>query len=343
LSLSGGAVSIVDGKFENNNPFSPLYPSMRRNILCSSQTELNIASLKGGDGVKDNSSLWILPSSDCSLSGLPSERLSPFFIPSISEVRKEEVDDNYILTIEGSLFLPCNLSFSVLIDSESLTQNASNLIYTNESSFSCSVPLNTFNSHTSARIEVVLFFPRLAESVGTIQSPPFVVQNKSDENDDDGGNLSQSAPSSDPSNSVAPLWVAVGLLIALVIVLVVIVVMLLFKRKKERIIERVEKESVREEEGMRSDSGIELLRVGEEEKKTGESDDPIQMSETALIQRDFDNERGVEKEVGFVQSTPEQENGVVLQLSELEAGNENLVFEETAAKKVGKRKRRKKK
>jgi hypothetical protein len=201
MSVEGGGLTIAMGMFEENNPHLALYPSFRRNILCLGGGSINVVSLKGGDGLKDNSSLWILSSSDCSLSGLALERISPFFIPSVSNVSKEKVGSNYLFSIKGNLLLPCNLSFSLFISSEAITQQASNIIYFNETLFSGSTPLSTVDFHPSDELSIILLFPRFAESAGTTESSPFVIQNKSEEEDGDEGNLSQSGnPSSDPDS-----------------------------------------------------------------------------------------------------------------------------------------------
>ncbi|KAH7819372.1 uncharacterized protein MONOS_16421 [Monocercomonoides exilis] len=88
LSVSGGTVRMDDAKFVGNSPSarsSPSassYPSARRNIACSDGASLTLASLKGGDGAKDNTSLWMLDSG-CTLAGIHHHRLSPFFIPTL--------------------------------------------------------------------------------------------------------------------------------------------------------------------------------------------------------------------------------------------------------------------
>ncbi|KAH7828024.1 uncharacterized protein MONOS_13018 [Monocercomonoides exilis] len=113
MSVSGGSITIEMGLFENNNPSIENYPSARRNIICSDSASLTISSLKGGDGVKDNSSLWIL-NEGCSLEGIVSERDSSFFIPVLESVEAKEETDRMKLAFKGLLLVPCNLSFSVV-------------------------------------------------------------------------------------------------------------------------------------------------------------------------------------------------------------------------------------
>jgi hypothetical protein len=81
----GGKVKIIDGMFENNTAESIKYPSFRHNILCLNG-ELNIQSLKGGDGLLPNSSLFIRSSDKCKFEGIVKNHPSPLFIPSISSI-----------------------------------------------------------------------------------------------------------------------------------------------------------------------------------------------------------------------------------------------------------------
>ncbi|KAH7818066.1 uncharacterized protein MONOS_5094fu5095 [Monocercomonoides exilis] len=113
VTMSGGNVIIEKGEFMNNNPSIEGYPSLRRNIICSDSGTLNVMSLKGGDGVLPNSSLWML-NEGCSFEGIVSERDSSFFIPVLESVEAKEETNRMKLTFKGLLLVPCNLSFSVV-------------------------------------------------------------------------------------------------------------------------------------------------------------------------------------------------------------------------------------
>eukprot|EP00770_Monocercomonoides_exilis_P002284 MONOS_2269.1-p1 / transcript=MONOS_2269.1 / gene=MONOS_2269 / organism=Monocercomonoides_exilis_PA203 / gene_product=unspecified product / transcript_product=unspecified product / location=Mono_scaffold00046:2975-14287(+) / protein_length=3389 / sequence_SO=supercontig / SO=protein_coding / is_pseudo=false len=113
LSVSGGETVIDAGLFVNNNPSIGKYSSARRNILCSDSAQLNIMSLKGGDGVYPNSSMWIL-NEGCTLMGIVEERASPLFIPTLRRVETEEKERVLDVVFRGTLLLPCNLSFRVV-------------------------------------------------------------------------------------------------------------------------------------------------------------------------------------------------------------------------------------
>ncbi|KAH7829586.1 putative Protein tyrosine and serine/threonine kinase [Monocercomonoides exilis] len=113
ITMSGGNVIIEKGEFLNNNLSIKGYPSLRRNIICSDSGILNVMSLKGGDGVLPNTSLWML-NEGCSFEGIVSERDSSFFISVLESVEAKEETDRMKLTFKGNLIVPCNLSFAVV-------------------------------------------------------------------------------------------------------------------------------------------------------------------------------------------------------------------------------------
>ncbi|KAH7815653.1 uncharacterized protein MONOS_9923 [Monocercomonoides exilis] len=113
ITVSGGSVMIEAGNFSSNIPLNSKYPSLRRNIICSDSASLTISSLKGGDGVMPNSSLWIL-NDGCNFEGIVSERASPFFIPVLENVSVNENGSNIFIKFKGSLFVPCDLSFRLV-------------------------------------------------------------------------------------------------------------------------------------------------------------------------------------------------------------------------------------
>ncbi|KAH7826413.1 uncharacterized protein MONOS_4210 [Monocercomonoides exilis] len=113
ISVCGGSIMIEAGNFSNNNPSIEGYPSLRRNIICSDLGSLNVMSLKGGDGVLPNTSLWML-NEGCELSGMMEERASSFFIPVVEGARNETGSEGKtIITLSGRLLLPCNVSLKL--------------------------------------------------------------------------------------------------------------------------------------------------------------------------------------------------------------------------------------
>jgi hypothetical protein len=85
--------------------------------VCKGRGEARIESLKGGDGVKDNSSLWILrsSSSECDfIEGITKDRDSLFLIPILEDIIKEDEDSKYSLTFKGKLLIPCSISLYLI-------------------------------------------------------------------------------------------------------------------------------------------------------------------------------------------------------------------------------------
>ncbi|KAH7826069.1 uncharacterized protein MONOS_9513 [Monocercomonoides exilis] len=113
ISIKGGKVVIEMGMMANNNPFIEKYPSLRRNIICSDSASLTVSSLKGGDGVFPDISMWIL-NNGCLIEGIVSERASSFFIPVLESVETREEGEEVEVVFKGKLLLPCNLSFMVV-------------------------------------------------------------------------------------------------------------------------------------------------------------------------------------------------------------------------------------
>ncbi|KAH7815036.1 uncharacterized protein MONOS_6113 [Monocercomonoides exilis] len=112
--VDGGDVRIEMGMFENNNGTVEKYRSIRRNVVCSGLGKVNVVSLKGGDGAKENSSLWIL-SEGCTLEGIAGERGWALFVPVVEEAHMREAEEELEVRFVGRLLIPCNLSFGVSV------------------------------------------------------------------------------------------------------------------------------------------------------------------------------------------------------------------------------------
>ncbi|KAH7822783.1 uncharacterized protein MONOS_17641 [Monocercomonoides exilis] len=191
LSVSGGTVRMDDAKFVGNSPSarsSPSassYPSARRNIACSDGASLTLASVKGGDGAKDNTSLWILDSG-CTLAGIPRHRLSPFFIPTLHSAHEagNEADEQSEVTIrfQGELLLPCNLSFllATTIGTEELLHryefDAKGLVSEKEAFGEIQGSILR-EAPAEAEVSVCLLFGNADAPSAT---EPFILKNKSD-------------------------------------------------------------------------------------------------------------------------------------------------------------------
>ncbi|KAH7822081.1 uncharacterized protein MONOS_2902 [Monocercomonoides exilis] len=184
MTIYGGNTTIEKGEFAGNGASIAEYRSARRNIACSGGDTLNIVSLKGGDGVKDNTSLWILDGG-CALSGIAGERESPFFLPTLDSVAVEEEaggeKEKTKLTFKGTLLLPCNLSFRIVVannDSELIeTYQFHQEGYINESSAAGLISSSTISKASEeSSVECFILFGKPDKPCSTNH---IVVKNKS--------------------------------------------------------------------------------------------------------------------------------------------------------------------
>ncbi|KAH7830486.1 uncharacterized protein MONOS_13365 [Monocercomonoides exilis] len=237
LSVSGGSISIQFGLFANNSPNAAGYPSMRNNIVCSDHALLNIQSLKGGDGLKESSSLWVL-NLGCNLSGIASERVSPFFIPQLASVKSHQQGNTLAIDLAGSLLLPCGLSLQV----DSFDGSVHNLQvyplqaeeFAGETEIHTAIPASIVTTVSEeTEVSVKILFGR-SESPASTDS--FILKNRSeiepkgDERIVEGGK---------EGKSIWPIIVVIVCIVC-IILLVVIVVLAVRWRKSERRTEELE-------------------------------------------------------------------------------------------------------
>eukprot|EP00770_Monocercomonoides_exilis_P004738 MONOS_4715.1-p1 / transcript=MONOS_4715.1 / gene=MONOS_4715 / organism=Monocercomonoides_exilis_PA203 / gene_product=unspecified product / transcript_product=unspecified product / location=Mono_scaffold00128:96627-104027(+) / protein_length=2466 / sequence_SO=supercontig / SO=protein_coding / is_pseudo=false len=245
IAMSGGNVIIKKGEFLNNNPSIEGYPSLRRNIICSDSGALNVMSLKGGDGVKDSSSLWML-NEGCNFEGIASERDTSFFIPVLESVEAKEETNRMKLTFKGMLLVPCNLSFSVVkrkgdekeIEKHDFDSNG----FLSEREVEGSVGKD-FISGCGDEIEVsvhILF----GNAESPLSTDSFILKNKSETEPKGDEIISKGEDKIEWS-----LFAFIGCVVVVIILLFVIVVVVVFLRKKLRKAEkRVEKERLENEQ-----------------------------------------------------------------------------------------------
>lgn len=86
--INDGTIAIIQAHFETNNSQLDTFPLFRRDITCflsfqAPKANRTIASLKRGDGLVTNSSLWIRPNDSWEPSTNLNERPSPFFVPTL--------------------------------------------------------------------------------------------------------------------------------------------------------------------------------------------------------------------------------------------------------------------
>ncbi|KAH7828252.1 uncharacterized protein MONOS_8126 [Monocercomonoides exilis] len=226
ITMSGGNVIIEKGEFINNNPSIERYPSLRRNIICSDSGVLNVMSLKGGDGWKDNTSLWML-NEGCSFEGIVTKRDSSFFIPVLESVETKESTDRMKLTFKGLLLVPCNLSFSVVkrkgeekeIEKHDFDSNG----FLSEREVEGSVAKDLISScGNDVEVSVHVLFGN-AESPSSTNS--FILKNATASESDGDGNVVKEG------NLTSSLWIIITLTIVLFIILIVSIVVTIRWRK----------------------------------------------------------------------------------------------------------------
>eukprot|EP00770_Monocercomonoides_exilis_P008749 MONOS_8705.1-p1 / transcript=MONOS_8705.1 / gene=MONOS_8705 / organism=Monocercomonoides_exilis_PA203 / gene_product=unspecified product / transcript_product=unspecified product / location=Mono_scaffold00335:29375-36068(+) / protein_length=2196 / sequence_SO=supercontig / SO=protein_coding / is_pseudo=false len=233
ISIDRGNVDITMGMFVNNTPSLPQYPSARRNVVCTGTAVVDVVSLKGGDGWKDNSSLWIL-NEGCTLKGLASDRPSALFVPELREVQMEVEGTQAKLRFVGELLLPCNLSCQLVrslrseqhIERHEFGEDG----FVDEHEAWCAVSSSEIEPEAEAEeeseeVSVCLLFGN-ADSPSSTQS--FILKNRSetkakgDERIVEGGNEKKSW------------WVIIVIASAVFIVLLAIIVVLTVRWRKQK-------------------------------------------------------------------------------------------------------------
>ncbi|KAH7827720.1 uncharacterized protein MONOS_4024 [Monocercomonoides exilis] len=254
LSLSGGSVVIEKGEFENNNPSIEGYPSLRRNIICSDSGTLNVVSVKGGDGIEKNTSLWILDEG-CKLGGIAAESASPFFIPVLEDVQNATKPSGELkLIIHGKLLLPCNLSVKInmkdgdveLVETQKIEEGW--FVSENEVHSRISLELlKVMEKKTEVSVWMVFGKDETCFSNGIVVISKSESQSKGDENENEGGgNINKGGTRKEWSLIVI---VVMGVLFVISMLIFVAVVVLLRKKLKEAE-KRVSKERLENEQIM---------------------------------------------------------------------------------------------
>jgi hypothetical protein len=75
---------------------------------------LNISSLKSGEGVVYNRSLFLVASEECVATVFIEIHTSLHFVPSLREIGKEPNSTHTNLTFGGDLLLPCHVSSQLI-------------------------------------------------------------------------------------------------------------------------------------------------------------------------------------------------------------------------------------
>ncbi|KAH7822098.1 uncharacterized protein MONOS_15737 [Monocercomonoides exilis] len=232
LSVRGGSVEIEDCKFENNNPSIEKYLSIRRNILCSDSGMVNVVSLKGGDGLKDNTSLWILDEG-CTLEGIAGERPSALFIPVLESAEMGRGGEKISLSVRGKLLVPCNLSVRVCFRDGSEEHIEGHEIeedgYVGENEIQTTI-LSAQLAAVGAETEVsvcILFGRKDAPS----STGAFILKNRSETQ---GNSDERIAEGGKEGKSLWPIIVIIMAIILMIVIIASVVVTIRWRKQKRR-------------------------------------------------------------------------------------------------------------
>ncbi|KAH7830971.1 uncharacterized protein MONOS_4387 [Monocercomonoides exilis] len=236
MSICGGEVSVEKGEYYGNSKAIDGFPSARRNIICESKGQLAMESLKGGDGLLPNTSLWIL-NEGCELSGMASERASELFIPALERVETEEKGARTELTFRGNLLLPCNLSCQITSTIEEVSSIEVYLL--EEDGFVCenearsSITSGIISSaEERAEVAVCILFGNPEKKERT---ESFVVKNKTEKKREEDGNNEIVKSERNKGKSS---WAAIIAIIFVVLFLIVLIALVIFivrwKKQKKR-------------------------------------------------------------------------------------------------------------
>ncbi|KAH7823972.1 uncharacterized protein MONOS_5179 [Monocercomonoides exilis] len=235
MSICGGEVSVEKGEYYGNSKAIDGFLSARRNIICESNGQLVMVSLKGGDGLLPNTSLWIL-NEGCKLLGMAAERSSEFFIPTLKSVETTQKEDTVELTFRGTLLLPCNLGFQIVLKINNVSSIETHTFaedeFVSEEEVRGKIDSSLISSApTEAEVAVCILFGNVS-NLSTTES--FVLKNRS-----------ESKPKGDEKivkgeNEVKSSWALIVIILLVIILLIVLIGFILFVVRWRKVKERNE-------------------------------------------------------------------------------------------------------
>ncbi|KAK2958231.1 hypothetical protein BLNAU_6718 [Blattamonas nauphoetae] len=115
LTIQGGTITIDSSVFRDNTPNHELFPSARRNILCSGEGEVRIGTLSSGDGTPSAPSAW-MALGDCHLNSTSVDGTKLLFIPTLdsTKTKSKSTSKSYEVSLVGSVLMPCGLGLEVV-------------------------------------------------------------------------------------------------------------------------------------------------------------------------------------------------------------------------------------
>ncbi|KAH7818274.1 uncharacterized protein MONOS_10187fu12137fu12138 [Monocercomonoides exilis] len=245
VSIEEGDVWISKCEFINNGAGAEKYPSARKNIACSENGVLLIESLKGGDGAKENSSLWIA-NSGCSLQGIVDERISALFIPIVESVEIKadawagDKGEEREAIIRGQVLMPCNLWMRVekwngaddaAIWHEVIEESG----YVSEREVQGRVRWQDLGGGDDlAEVRIGIEFGEIEESGARQHTECFVVKNRSEQKSFGDEKITEGAQSPNAS------WSVIVCIAVVVILLITLIIFIVRWRKQKRRTEELE-------------------------------------------------------------------------------------------------------
>ncbi|KAH7819118.1 uncharacterized protein MONOS_13696 [Monocercomonoides exilis] len=278
LWVSGGSVKIEKGKFENNNPSIEGYPSARRNAICEGNGELDVVSVKGGDGMLPNTSLWILDEG-CKLGGIASERGSSYFIPVLEEVKNSTQPNGEMeLVILGKLLLPCGLTLRL-----NMKEGVFELPYTstieeggyiseNEvHSMISSELLKVMENKSEVSVCVVFGKDKMSSSNGIMVMNKSESESKRDDNIDE---EEENENEGGTNNEWSLIVIVIMALLLLLLIFIIIIIAIIHRKKLSEMLQKIEEMGYKE--------GAIINKAERRKEKSGETFEMSSMPSSLL-------------------------------------------------------------
>ncbi|KAK2950309.1 hypothetical protein BLNAU_14720 [Blattamonas nauphoetae] len=115
LNMKGGTITIDSSVFRDNTPNTEMFPSTRRNIVCSGEGEVAIGTLSSGDGTHDSPSAW-MSLGTCHLNSKSVDGTKLLFIPTLDSNKTTSTftNESYDVSLVGFVLMPCGLGLKLV-------------------------------------------------------------------------------------------------------------------------------------------------------------------------------------------------------------------------------------
>ncbi|KAK2963866.1 hypothetical protein BLNAU_943 [Blattamonas nauphoetae] len=229
INMKGGNLTLTSSSFSDNSPPDSSFTSIRRNIHCSGQGEIDLQILPTvGDGSKEYPSAW-MSLEECMLSGKDAPTDAPLFVPTLSKSSQSILDKkagHFNVQIEGKTLIPCELFLEVFEVSKDKSEGKS-------TNFELSQSSSTSFTETSIAFKLPLsklasldpnleWRGRLVFGSDQITSESFVIQQNSQER------MSQSVKDN------MKWWLPLVIVIAASAILILFIIVLCCRRRNSK-------------------------------------------------------------------------------------------------------------